>query len=122
MNFLVPPTNNKDIRYSSFQYIDTVLLIIYGGGIMDFENSKTLGDWEKWKRTLSGAVNLGETVGFSERTIDNIAFRVGNALSASVDPENREQRVLQELWKTGDDSDRQTLAKLIVKMVQVDDK
>lgn len=89
---------------------------------MDFENSKTLSDWDKWKSTLSKAVNLGEAVGLSEETIDKLAYRVGNTLTAAVDPENREERVLQELWKAGDDSDRKTLAKLIVKMVETDDK
>lgn len=89
---------------------------------MDLENSKTLSDWNKWKNTLSKAVKLGETVGLSEETIDKLAYRVGNTLTAAVDPENREERVLQELWKVGDDCDRKTLAKLIVKMVETDDK
>jgi hypothetical protein len=95
---------------------------MYGGAFMEFENSETLGEWGKWKSTLSKAVNLGQTVGLSEKTIDNIAYKVGNVLSASVDPENREQRVLQELWKVGDDNDRKTLSKMIVKMVETDDK
>lgn len=89
---------------------------------MDLENSQTLSDWDKWRNTLSKAVNIGEAVGLSEKTIDNVAYRVGNTLTAAVDPENREGRVLQELWKVGDDSDRKTLAKLIVKMVDTDDK
>ena len=89
---------------------------------MDFEKSETLSDWSKWKGTLSKAVNIGEAVGLSEETIDNIAVKLGNTLSAVVDPENREQRVLQELWKVGDDSERKTLAKLVVNMVKTDDK
>lgn len=89
---------------------------------MDFKNSDTLSDWGKWKNTLAKAVNIGETVGLEEITIDKIAYRVGNVLSAAVDPENREERVLQELWKAGDDEDRKVLAKLVVNMVNVDDK
>jgi len=89
---------------------------------VDFENSKTLSDWEKWKKTLSKAVNMGEAVGMSEKTIDNIAYRVGNFLSSSVDPENKEERLLQELWKVGGDEERKVLAKLIVNMVQADQK
>lgn len=87
---------------------------------MDFENSETLGEWKKWKDSLAKAVNVGQAVGLSEKSIDNIAYRIGNVLTTSVDPENREQRLLQELWKAGDDSDRQALSKMIVKMVQVD--
>jgi len=89
---------------------------------VDFKNSETLSDWSKWKSTLAKAVNIGETVGLEESTIDKVAYRVGNVLSAAVDPENREERVLQELWRAGDDEDRKVLAKLVVNMVQVDDK
>jgi hypothetical protein len=89
---------------------------------VDFKNSETLSDWDKWKSTLAKAVNIGETVGLEESTIDKMAYRVGNMLSAAVDPENKEERVLQELWRAGDDEDRKVLAKLVVNMVRVDDK
>jgi hypothetical protein len=88
---------------------------------MDIEHSEILSNWHKWKATLAQAVNIGEAVGLEENTIDKIAYKVGNTLSAVVDPENREQRLLQELWRAGNDEDRKVLAKLIVKMVQVDD-
>ncbi len=84
---------------------------------MDLENSSTLSDWDKWKSTISKAVNLGEAVGLSEKSITKIGTKVGSFLTSSVDPENREQRLLQELWKAGSDDDRSTLTKLIIKMV-----
>ena len=89
---------------------------------MDFKNVETLGEWNQWKKMMGKAVNLGQSVGMSENTVDRIAYRVGNILTAAVDPENREQRVLQELWKAGDDDDRRVLAKMIVKMVETDDQ
>ena len=89
---------------------------------MDLKNSETLSDWNKWKSTLSKAVNFGELIGLSEGTIDKIAYKIGNMLTAAVDPENREERLLQELWKVGDDEDRKVLSKLIVKMLETDDK
>lgn len=85
-------------------------------------HNDNFNDWNKWKSTLHKAVNLGETIGLSEDTIEGIGTKIGNILSANVDPENREQRVLQELWKVGDDDDRKILSKMIVKMVQIDDK
>ena len=63
-----------------------------------------------------------QSIGLSEGTIDKIAFKIGNMLTAAVDPENREERLLQELWKVGDDEDRKVLSKLIVKMLETDDK
>ena len=89
---------------------------------MEINRVDSFTDWTNWKHTLSKAVNLGESIGMSENTIENIAVKVGDILAARVDPENREQRLLQELWKVGDDSDRKVLTKLIVKMVQTDVK
>lgn len=89
---------------------------------MDLNNIESLSNWDRWKKTLSKAVNLGEAVGMSEKTIENIGYRIGNMLSAAVDPENREQRVLQELWRVGDEQDRRALTNMIVKMVKSDDK
>ncbi len=85
---------------------------------MEINKIESFTDWDKWKNTLSKAVNLGESVGMSENTIENIGVKIGNFLSANVDPENREQRLLQELWRVGDDNDRKTLSKMLVKMVQ----
>lgn len=89
---------------------------------MEINKIDSFTEWTNWKNTLSKAVNLGESFGMSENTIENIAAKIGNVLAARVDPENREQRLLQELWKVGDDSDRKVLAKLIVKMVETDVK
>jgi hypothetical protein len=85
---------------------------------MDLKNVDTLKNWDKWKATIGTAVNIGEKLGMSENTIDNIGAKVGDLLNANVDPENREQRVLQELWRSGDDSDRKVLTKMLVNMVQ----
>lgn len=83
-------------------------------------NVDRLKDWEKWKETLGKAVNLGTTVGMNESTINSIAFKIGNMLTAAVDPENREERLLQQLWKIGDEEERKVLARLIVKLVELD--
>ncbi|HYE81461.1 MAG TPA: DUF3243 domain-containing protein [Clostridia bacterium] len=89
---------------------------------MEINRVDAFTEWSNWKNTLSKAVNLGETVGMSENTIENIAVKVGNVLASRVDPENGEQRLLQELWKVADDGDRKVLAKLVVKMVETDAK
>jgi hypothetical protein len=89
---------------------------------MEINKADSFTEWANWKNTLAKAVNLGESIGMSENTIENIAVKIGNVLAANVDPENREQRLLQELWKVADDSDRRVLSKLIVKMVETDSK
>jgi len=89
---------------------------------MEINNTESFAEWEKWKGTLAKAVSLAEIVGMSEATIEKIGLKMGNVLSASIDPENREQRLLQELWKVGDDNDRAVLTKLLVKIIQTDVK
>ena len=85
---------------------------------MDLKNVDIINNWDKWKATLGTAVNIGQKVGMSENTIDIIGAKIGDLLNANVDPENREQRLLQQLWRSGDDSDRKILAKMLVNMVQ----
>ncbi|KZL92926.1 DUF3243 domain-containing protein [Clostridium magnum] len=76
----------------------------------------TLENWDKWKETLGKAVNMGETIGMSDKTINNIAEKVGTFLSNHVDPQNDEERLLKELWDVAAEDDRKVLAKLIVKI------
>lgn len=77
---------------------------------------ETLENWDKWKETLGKAVNIGETIGMSDKTINNIAEKVGTFLSNHVDPQNDEERLLKELWDVAAEDDRKVLAKLIVKI------
>jgi len=89
---------------------------------MEINHTEAFTEWSEWKDTLKKAVDLGESVGMSDSTIEKIAVKIGNFLAARVDPESREQRLLQELWKVADDSERKVLAKLIVNMVETDMK
>ncbi|AVX21535.1 Protein of unknown function [Carboxydocella sporoproducens DSM 16521] len=77
-------------------------------------------DWEQWKQTLHSLVDLGERVGLEEETISKAAYKLGNFLADKVDPKNREQRLLKELWDAGDEEERKVLAHLIIKMVNRD--
>ncbi|HPF44797.1 MAG TPA: DUF3243 domain-containing protein [Syntrophomonadaceae bacterium] len=87
---------------------------------MELNQSETFSHWEQWKKTLAKTVSVAETVGMSEKSIDKIALKIGDILTDKVDPENREQRLLQELWRSGDENDRAVLARLIVDMVKTD--
>ncbi len=74
-------------------------------------------NWHDWKKTLGKAVDLGETIGMSDKTINNLSEKVGTYLSNHVRPHNDEERLLKELWDAADEDDRKVLAKLIVKIV-----
>lgn len=77
---------------------------------------RLMDDWGKWRETLGKAADLGESVGMSDRTITNMAERVGTFLSNHIDPHNDEERLLKELWDAADERDREVLAKLVVKI------
>jgi phage gp29-like protein len=74
-------------------------------------------NWHDWKKTLGKAVDLGESVGMSEKTITNLSEKVGTYLSNNVHPHNDEERLLKEMWDAADDEDRNVLAKIVVKIV-----
>lgn len=74
--------------------------------------------WDRWKDNLNSLVQTGEKIGLSQNTVSDIGYHVGNLLSANKEPENREEKVLKDLWDAGDDDDRQALSKMIVKMVE----
>lgn len=76
----------------------------------------SINEWGDWKKVLGKAVDLGETVGMSDKSITNIAEKVGTFLSNNVDPRNDEERLLKEMWDAADEKDRDVLAKLIVKI------
>lgn len=80
-------------------------------------SDETLRDYDQWKQFLSSKVQMAKNVGMSEQAIANSATRVGDFLSARVDPKNGQQRVLKDLWDSGSEQEQQALASMIVKMV-----
>lgn len=72
--------------------------------------------WHEWKRVLGKFVDAGQIVGVSEKGIDNMAYTVGQFLANHVDPGNREQRLIKELWEQGNEDEKRVLASLIARM------
>lgn len=74
--------------------------------------------WESWKKTLAEAVQKGQSLGMSHEQMANRAEQIGDILAQNVDPQNPEQRVLQELWTSANEEEQQAIASAIIKMVQ----
>jgi len=74
--------------------------------------------FDRWKDFLGERVSQAEHAGMSDETISKLAFQIGEFLSDKIDPENKEERVLKELWDNGDEQERKVLAKLMVKLVK----
>ena len=80
--------------------------------------SSVLDQFESWKKFLKDRVAQGKNMGLSEDTISNLAYEIGSFLDERVDPKNEEQAVLKQLWEVGDENDRHTIAKLMVKLAE----
>lgn len=74
--------------------------------------------WDQWKQTLAQAVQQGESMGMDADALVERADQIGDLLSQRVDPQNREQQVLKELWTNADEDEQKALASTIIKMVQ----
>lgn len=77
-----------------------------------------LETFDKWKEFLTERVNQAQQAGMSEDTISKLAFQIGEFLEDKVDPKNGEERLLKELWDVGDEQERKTMARLMVKFVE----
>jgi hypothetical protein len=73
--------------------------------------------FEQWKEFLSKQVYQAREAGASQESIVNLASKIGNFLADKVDPKNREQRLLKELWDKGTPDERHAIASVITKMV-----
>ncbi|MFC4103501.1 DUF3243 domain-containing protein [Paenibacillus xanthanilyticus] len=76
-----------------------------------------LTNFDTWKQFLSERVEQAKKMGLNEDTISNLAFEIGSFLDERVDPKNDEQRILKEIWDVGNEEERKTIARLMVKLV-----
>ncbi|WP_274651486.1 DUF3243 domain-containing protein [Paenibacillus humicola] len=77
-----------------------------------------LTNFDTWKDFLKERVNAAKDIGMNEEAISKLAFEIGEFLSDKVDPKNEKQRALKEIWDVGDEEERKTIARLMVKLVQ----
>ncbi|TVX97600.1 DUF3243 domain-containing protein [Cohnella terricola] len=78
--------------------------------------STVLNNFDTWKKFLGDRVEAAKKLGINEEAISKLAYEIGEFLGQKVDPKNDEQRVLKELWDVGDEADRKTMARLMVKL------
>lgn len=77
-----------------------------------------LTKFDHWKHFLGDRVVAAKRIGLTEETINKLAFEIGEFLDKQVNPQNDEERVLKELWDVGNEEERKTIAKLMVKLAE----
>lgn len=80
--------------------------------------STVLEQFDGWKSFLKERVAQGKNMGLSDETIANLAYEIGSFLDERVDPKNAEQAAIKQLWDVGDETERHTIAKLMVKLAE----
>ncbi|WP_054949831.1 DUF3243 domain-containing protein [Numidum massiliense] len=79
-----------------------------------------MDNFADWKQFLQDRVQQAHGMGMSDDTISNVAYQIGDYLAQKVDPENREQRLLQDMWSVSSDEEQRALASVMVKLVEHD--
>ncbi|OPA77660.1 hypothetical protein BVG16_14540 [Paenibacillus selenitireducens] len=77
-----------------------------------------LGNYDNWKNFLKERVQQAKAVGISDEAIAKFAYEIGDFLDEKVSPKNGPEQALKELWDVGSEQDRQTIARLMVKLVE----
>ncbi len=86
---------------------------------MDVNGTQSyVDDFSKWKEFLGDKVDQAHKVGMSNENITNAAVKLGSFLAEKVDPANPQERLLKQLWDKGSKQDQESLARMMINMVQ----
>ena len=77
-----------------------------------------LDNFSTWKDFLANKIDEAKDHGMGENTMTNVAHHVGDYLSRHVEPENKEERMLQDLWNAASDEEQKAIASTMIKLVQ----
>ncbi|WP_034262090.1 DUF3243 domain-containing protein [Bacillus sp. J33] len=81
------------------------------------KKEEILSNFDDFKEYLSGKVSMGKKMGMGEEQLANTAQKAGDYLASSEEPRNREEKLLQELWKVGTEEEKHKLSHMLVKLV-----
>ncbi|WP_391119051.1 DUF3243 domain-containing protein [Psychrobacillus sp. L3] len=82
------------------------------------EKEEILKNFSAFKSYLAGKVAAGEKMGLSEEVLAKATEKVAGYLAKHEEPRNREQHLLQELWKNGDKEQQHALSHMLLNMVK----
>ncbi|MDQ0414581.1 DUF3243 domain-containing protein [Mesobacillus stamsii] len=77
-----------------------------------------LGDFNEFRTYLSKRINLGKTAGLNEEQLAKTAEKIAGYLAENLAPRNKEEQLLQELWKVGNKEQQHALAHMLVKLAE----
>lgn len=85
---------------------------------MDRENiEEIVASFDGFKMYLDDRIGIAKKIGLNDEQLAIVAEKIANYLAEHVEPKNREEKLLQELWKVGDKEERHMLAHILVKLI-----
>ncbi|MED4402717.1 DUF3243 domain-containing protein [Metabacillus fastidiosus] len=82
------------------------------------KKEEILENFNHFANYLGDKVRMAKNIGMSDEAIAKSAEKVANYLAEHQEPKNREEQLLQELWKNGEQEEQHALAHMLVRMVQ----
>ncbi|MCK8824948.1 DUF3243 family protein [Fuchsiella alkaliacetigena] len=77
-----------------------------------------LDSFEQFREMLARQVSIAEDMGMSQDMLTDLSNQVAEFLSNNVEPRTQEQKILKELWEVATEEEKNTLSKLLLKMVE----
>lgn len=82
------------------------------------KKDEILESFTTFKSYLADKVAKGEKLGLGEEQLAKTTEMVANYLANNEEPRNREENLLQELWKSGDKEQQHALSHMLLNMVR----
>lgn len=82
------------------------------------KKEEIMDNFNRFASYLGSTVVKAEKAGMSEETIAKSAEKVADYLAKHEEPKNREEYLLQELWKHGEKDERHMFSHMLVRMVK----
>ena len=82
------------------------------------EKNDILKSFTTFKDYLADKVKMGEKMGLSDETLTKATEKVAGYLAAHEEPRNREEHLLQQLWKTADKDQQHALSQMLLKLTK----
>lgn len=74
--------------------------------------------WEQWLDTLGTALSRAQSMKMPKKVLAKSASELGDFLFEAIDPDVPENRLLKNLWEQADAKEKETLASLMIKLVE----
>lgn len=82
------------------------------------EKEEILKNFSTFKSYLADKVSAGEKMGLSEEALAKTTEKVAGYLADHEKPRNREEHLLQQLWKSGDKEQQKSLSHMLLNLVK----